>query len=36
MGVLSWILVGLIAGALTKLLMPGNDPGRIITILLGS
>lgn len=36
MGILSWILLGLIAGALAKLLMPGDDPGGIvITILLG-
>lgn len=27
MGILSWILLGLIAGALGKLLMPGDDPG---------
>ncbi len=31
-----WIIVGLIAGALGKLIMPGRDPGGIIvTILLG-
>ncbi len=31
-----WIIVGLIAGALAKLIMPGDDPGGIIvTILLG-
>lgn len=36
MGILSWILFGLIAGALAKFLMPGNTPGGIIvTILLG-
>ena len=36
MGILSWIVFGLIAGALAKLLMPGDDPGGIIvTILLG-
>ena len=36
MGILSWILFGLLAGALAKLLMPGNDPGGIVvTILLG-
>jgi uncharacterized membrane protein YeaQ/YmgE (transglycosylase-associated protein family) len=36
MSILAWIVVGLIAGALAKLLMPGNDPGGIIlTILLG-
>jgi uncharacterized membrane protein YeaQ/YmgE (transglycosylase-associated protein family) len=36
MGVLSWIVFGLIAGALAKLIMPGKDPGGIIvTILIG-
>ena len=36
MGFLSWIALGLIAGALAKLIMPGKDPGGIIvTILLG-
>lgn len=36
MGILSWIVVGLIAGALGKLIMPGDDPGGIIvTILIG-
>ena len=36
MSILAWILVGLIAGALAKMLMPGDDPGGIIvTILLG-
>ena len=36
MGIISWIIVGAIAGALAKLIMPGNDPGGfIITILLG-
>ena len=36
MAILSWIIVGLIVGALAKLVMPGNDPGGIIvTILLG-
>jgi uncharacterized membrane protein YeaQ/YmgE (transglycosylase-associated protein family) len=34
--VLSWIVFGLIVGALAKLVMPGDDPGGIIvTILLG-
>ncbi len=27
---LFWIVVGLIAGALAKLIMPGDDPGGII------
>jgi uncharacterized membrane protein YeaQ/YmgE (transglycosylase-associated protein family) len=36
MNIIAWILVGLIGGALAKLLMPGNDPGGIIlTIVLG-
>jgi uncharacterized membrane protein YeaQ/YmgE (transglycosylase-associated protein family) len=36
MGIIAWIIVGLIAGALGKLIMPGDDPGGIIvTILLG-
>jgi uncharacterized membrane protein YeaQ/YmgE (transglycosylase-associated protein family) len=36
MGILSWILLGLIVGALAKWIMPGPDPGgTIVTILLG-
>ena len=36
MGILSWIIFGLIAGIIAKLIMPGEDPGGfIITILLG-
>ncbi|MCU7815715.1 MAG: GlsB/YeaQ/YmgE family stress response membrane protein [Candidatus Thiodiazotropha sp. (ex Lucinoma kastoroae)] len=36
MGFISWIVLGLIAGALAKLLMPGKDGGGfIITTLLG-
>jgi uncharacterized membrane protein YeaQ/YmgE (transglycosylase-associated protein family) len=36
MGIISWIVVGLIAGILAKLLVPGDDPGGIIvTILIG-
>jgi len=36
MGILSWIVFGLIVGALAKLVMPGRDPGGIIiTIVLG-
>jgi uncharacterized membrane protein YeaQ/YmgE (transglycosylase-associated protein family) len=34
--IIFWIIVGGIAGALAKLIMPGDDPGGfIITILLG-
>jgi uncharacterized membrane protein YeaQ/YmgE (transglycosylase-associated protein family) len=36
MGILSWIIFGLIAGTLAKLIMPGDDPGGvIITIIIG-
>jgi uncharacterized membrane protein YeaQ/YmgE (transglycosylase-associated protein family) len=36
MGILSWIVLGLIAGALAKLLMPGKDGGGwLITMALG-
>jgi len=36
MGILSWIVLGLVAGLLAKLLMPGKGPaGFIVTILLG-
>jgi|TARA_R110002072_G_scaffold8842_10_gene44046 uncharacterized membrane protein YeaQ/YmgE (transglycosylase-associated protein family) len=36
MGILSWIVLGLIAGALAKWLMPGRDGGGwIITMVLG-
>jgi uncharacterized membrane protein YeaQ/YmgE (transglycosylase-associated protein family) len=36
MGIIAWIVFGLIAGFLAKLLMPGKAPGGfIVTILLG-
>lgn len=36
MGIISWIVFGLIAGLIAKFLMPGDDPGGFfITILLG-
>jgi len=36
MGILSWIVLGLIVGLLAKFFMPGKDPGGIIiTILIG-
>ena len=36
MGILAWIVFGLIAGVLAKFLMPGKQPGGIVaTILLG-
>jgi uncharacterized membrane protein YeaQ/YmgE (transglycosylase-associated protein family) len=35
-GILSWILLGLVAGVIAKLLHPGKDPGGlIVTILIG-
>jgi len=35
-GVIAWILIGLLAGAIAKLLLPGKDPGGIIvTMLIG-
>ncbi len=36
MGIIAWIVLGLIAGAIAKALMPGPDPGGfIVTILIG-
>ena len=36
MGTISWLLVGLIAGVLAKLVMPGEDPGGFLaTIFIG-
>lgn len=36
MEVISWILTGLIVGAVAKLIMPGKDPGGLaVTIILG-
>ncbi len=35
-GIIMWIIIGLVAGGIAKLIMPGRDPGGIIvTILLG-
>jgi len=35
-GIISWIVFGLIAGVLAKWIMPGKDPGGIVvTILIG-
>ena len=35
-GIIGWIVVGLLAGGIAKLLMPGKDPGGcIVTVLLG-
>ncbi|MEV6653431.1 GlsB/YeaQ/YmgE family stress response membrane protein [Streptomyces sp. NPDC051219] len=36
MGIIAWILIGLLAGIIAKTLMPGRDPGGIIiTMLIG-
>jgi uncharacterized membrane protein YeaQ/YmgE (transglycosylase-associated protein family) len=36
MGIIGWILFGLVVGVVAKFLMPGRDPGGfIITIVLG-
>jgi uncharacterized membrane protein YeaQ/YmgE (transglycosylase-associated protein family) len=36
MNILAWIVLGLIAGAIAKALMPGDDPGGIIvTMIIG-
>ncbi|WP_338697368.1 GlsB/YeaQ/YmgE family stress response membrane protein [Streptomyces sp. Q6] len=36
MGIISWIILGLLAGAIAKFLLPGRDPGGVIgTILIG-
>ena len=35
-GIIGWIVFGLVAGLIAKVIMPGKDPGGIIiTILLG-
>jgi uncharacterized membrane protein YeaQ/YmgE (transglycosylase-associated protein family) len=36
MGIIGWILLGLVAGVIAKVILPGDDPGGIIvTILIG-
>jgi uncharacterized membrane protein YeaQ/YmgE (transglycosylase-associated protein family) len=36
MGILGWIIFGLVVGALAKLIMPGKDPGGfLVTTILG-
>ena len=36
LGIIGWIVFGLIVGALAKLVMPGRDPGGLlVTIVLG-
>ncbi|GAA0394803.1 GlsB/YeaQ/YmgE family stress response membrane protein [Streptomyces luteireticuli] len=36
MGIIAWIVIGLIAGAAAKAIMPGRDPGGVfVTMLIG-
>lgn len=36
MGILSWVLLGLVVGIVAKWVMPGPDPGGIVmTVILG-
>lgn len=36
MGIVGWLLLGLIAGAIAKAILPGDDPGGVIvTMLIG-
>ena len=36
MGIIGWLIIGLVAGALARLLVPGRDPmGWLATIVLG-
>jgi uncharacterized membrane protein YeaQ/YmgE (transglycosylase-associated protein family) len=36
MGIIAWILFGLVVGIIAKLLMPGRDPGGfVVTMVLG-
>jgi len=36
MGILSWLVLGLVVGIIAKFIMPGKDPGGcVITIILG-
>ena len=36
MGIIGWILLGIVGGVIAKALLPGNDPGGlIITIIIG-
>ncbi|MEU3740593.1 MULTISPECIES: GlsB/YeaQ/YmgE family stress response membrane protein [unclassified Streptomyces] len=36
MGIISWIVLGLVAGVVAKILLPGRDPGGFIgTTLIG-
>jgi uncharacterized membrane protein YeaQ/YmgE (transglycosylase-associated protein family) len=36
MGILAWVIFGLIAGIIAKVIMPGKDPGGfILTVIIG-
>ena len=36
MGIIGWIILGLLVGAIAKLILPGDDPGGlIVTTLIG-
>ena len=36
MGIIGWIILGLLAGAIAKAILPGDDPGGVIvTMLIG-
>ena len=36
MGIIAWIVLGLLAGAIAKAVMPGDDPGGIlVTMVIG-
>ncbi len=36
MGIVSWIILGLLAGGIAKILLPGRDPGGlVVTTLIG-
>ncbi|MCZ6642985.1 MAG: GlsB/YeaQ/YmgE family stress response membrane protein [Gammaproteobacteria bacterium] len=36
MGIVSWLMMGLVVGVAAKLIMPGKDPGGlVVTILIG-
>ncbi|EES6451824.1 GlsB/YeaQ/YmgE family stress response membrane protein [Escherichia coli] len=35
MGIIAWIIFGLIAGIIAKLIMPGRDGGFFLTCILG-
>lgn len=34
MNILAWVIVGLVAGVLAKIAMPGPDPGGVVTTII--